>query len=385
MKGGLNRLSILHIFNDGFEASILLLLPFIAKDMGLNLTSVGFLGSSMGLLQIFLALPASYFAVKVGGMRFLLICALLYGVGYFSIGLAGSFLLLVFSYILAGVGFGTFHPVAFALVSRLSDKGMRGKVMGSFTAIGDLGRIGISIVITFLIVHMGWRTSAFLYAGAAFAIFALVGAFSRTTSNIAKNTVSHKVHVRIRDILASRKFLYACATNMLDSFASSSLFVFLPFLLLKRGVNPAVLGSFTAAFFVGNFMGKTLLGRFVDRFGNTPVFIVSELFMALFIVILANSANFILIIGASIVLGIFTKGTVPVVKTMVSESVEHHGNYEKAFGLNSIASGISTALAPIILGFFSDKLGIVAAFNISAVVALLAIFPAFAFSRTKIS
>ena len=38
-------LSVLHILNDGYQASFLLLLPFIAKDLNINLTQIGTLGT----------------------------------------------------------------------------------------------------------------------------------------------------------------------------------------------------------------------------------------------------------------------------------------------------------------------------------------------------
>ena len=105
--------------------------------------------------------------------------------------------------------------------------------------------------------------------------------------------------------------------------------------------------------------------------------------MALIIVLLANVSQLYLILGCSLILGIFTKGTNPIVKTMVSESVEHHGNYEKAYGMNSITSNMAIAIAPIILGFISEKFGIIAAFNVMAFVALLAIIPAMGFKAVK--
>src|ERR1035441_8314644 len=135
------------------------------------------------------------------------------------------------------------------------------------------------------------------------------------------------------------------------------MYVFLPFLLLKRGISPAFLGTFTAAFFVGNFFGKTALGRFVDKFGSTKVFVLSELLMAVFIFLLANSTAPILIIGCSAVLGVFTKGTVPVMQAMVSESVEHHGNFEKAFGVVAFGTSTAVTIAPLLLGYISDRLG----------------------------
>jgi sugar phosphate permease len=64
---------------------------------------------------------------------------------------------------------------------------------------------------------------------------------------------------------------------------------------------------------------------------------------------------------------------------MVTESVEHHGNFEKAFGIEGFVSSLGIALAPVALGFVSDKFGIISAFYVMAGSALLAAIPAIAF------
>jgi MFS family permease len=99
--------------------------------------------------------------------------------------------------------------------------------------------------------------------------------------------------------------------------------------------------------------------------------------------LLANTSSFFWIVIVSIILGIFTKGTVAVTNTMVSEASEHHGNFEKAFGVNEFITNIGTTIAPLILGFLSDKFGIVSAFYAMGIAAVIAALPAYLFYRTK--
>lgn len=153
-------LYILHVLNDGFNASLLLLLPFIAMDLQLNLTQVGLLGTIANSLGILFAIPAGYIATRVGGLRTLSIALLLYALGYLGTGLSVNYLALFPMFILAGIGFGLFHPIGFALVAKYSNKENRGMQMGNFTAIGDVGRIGIAAILTFIIVYIGWRATA---------------------------------------------------------------------------------------------------------------------------------------------------------------------------------------------------------------------------------
>jgi len=255
--------------------------------------------------------------------------------------------------------------------------------MGNFTAIGDLGRIGISSLVTFIIVYLGWRHTALVFSIIGVALLLVLSKIMSSSKNSIDGKQERSKNVPIIKFLQTKAFIFANMVNLLDTIASSSLFIFLPFLLIKRGISPSVLGAFAAAYFVGNFLGKTILGGFVDKFGNATVFVLSEILMAAFIFILANSSNIVVIVVSSIVLGIFTKGTVPVVKTMVSESVSHHNDFEKAFGINSVVAGIAITITPATLGFISNRYGIINAFNTEAVFALLATIPAILYQITR--
>ncbi len=376
-------INILHILNDGAHSGLLLFLPFITEDLRLTLTQAGFLGTLVNSLSIILALPAGYLAAKVGGLKSLVLALFVYGLGYLGTGFSINYFSLFPLFLLAGAGFGVFHPIGFALIAKVTIPQKRGKAMGSFTGVGDIGRIGIASLLTFIIVALGWRMTAIVY-GAITVFLAFIFYFFLLPKK--ENSIpapKNPVPVKLTEIITHDKFIYATIANFFDSFASSPLFIFLPFLLLYRGANPALLGSFSAAYFIGNFLGKTVLGRFVDRYGTVKVFIISEILMAFFILLVAGSTALPIIIVSSVILGVFTKGTAPVIQTMISHSVEHHGDFEKAFGVSQLISGCARTIAPILLGFISDKLGIASAFYTMAMVALVATIPTFLFGRTK--
>src|SRR5258708_34910431 len=75
-------LNILHIFNDGSKVGMIILLPFIAKDLHINLTQVGLLGTTLNVCLIFFAIPAGYLSAKIGGIRTLLFALVLYSFGF---------------------------------------------------------------------------------------------------------------------------------------------------------------------------------------------------------------------------------------------------------------------------------------------------------------
>jgi len=159
----LTILNILHIFNDGFIVSLPLLLPFIKNELNFNLTQVGLLGSVLNLLGVFLAIPAGIIASKYGGLKSLTWAVVFYSAGFAITSISPNFWFIALAFIIAGSGFGLFHPIAFATVANLSSKTNRGKAMGNFTAIGDLGRVGISSGITIFATYLGWRLTSGIY------------------------------------------------------------------------------------------------------------------------------------------------------------------------------------------------------------------------------
>jgi MFS family permease len=333
--------------------------------------------------MIALALPAGYIAIKIGGLRALVGALIIYGLGFLGTGMLSQYHWLVALFLFSGVGFGAFHPISFALIAKWTPKERRGRAMGNFTATGDIGRVGLTAALSFIVVAIGWQHTAMLYATAALLLAVGLGwRFLRKRDSVQVEE-SRPEAVSLWRVFKNKRFLLAACTEAMDTFSSGVLYLFLPFLLLARGADPALLGAFTAAYFIGNMSGKILIGRLVDKFGNVKTFVVSELIMAGLILVLANSHLVWLVVACSVVLGVFAKGTLPAVQTMISDSVEHHGNFEKAFGLTALITGVAVTVAPLLLGFISDHLSIFSAFNVMAGFALLAIVPAIGYHLSK--
>ncbi|MGE5042379.1 MAG: hypothetical protein ACM3IJ_05770, partial [Candidatus Levyibacteriota bacterium] len=70
-------------------------------------------------------------------------------------------------------------------------------------------------------------------------------------------------------------------------------------------------------------------------------------------------------------------------QTMVTDSIEHHGNFEKPLSFYSFVSNIAASVSTVGLGFISDHFGIQNAFMVNASFAFLAIIPASIFLFTR--
>lgn len=376
MKNILPALNILHIINDGLQAALLLLLPFIARDYGISLTAVGFLGLAVSFVGVIAALPAGEYARKIGGVRMLIFLLVFYAFGFIGAATASSLFTLWPFFVAAGIGFGVFHPIAFAVLVRMFGKENQGRRLANFTAVGEIGRVILPFGISFLVAAIGLKFTSLIYAALPLFLFAVFYYFRLPQTPALAAPIDPIKVMRIRHLFANRSFVLATVASAIDCFASTSLFVFLPFLFLTKHISIALLGPFTAMFFVGNLLGKTVLGRLTDKMNTAAVFIGSEILMAIFIVILVLVKSPVAIILVSVVLGALTKGTVPVGVAMVADTLGADAHHEKAYSINTMIVGSAITVSPLILGAVSDRFGINAAFYLSAAAALVAILPA---------
>lgn len=375
-------LPALHLFNDGYLAAMPLFLPFMTEELGISLSMVGLLGSLLSFSGIILALPAGIVAARFGATRVLSYAVLLYGAGFLVLGMSTGLPVVVLGFLLGSLAFGVFHPVAFSAVARNAcdtrDGGL-GRRMGTFAATGDIGRIGFAATITVLIAWSSWRMTTFLYALIAAFVFCVCIVSSRKDRGAVVVTGRRKM--LDFSLFRNNRFLMANFASVLDAFANSSLFIFLPFLLAFRGIGAVLMGSFTGVFFIGNLLGKVVFGWLADRVGQNRLFIISELCVAGFLILLSQVQNLVLILGIAFLLGFLTKGAVPITNVMIAEAVAGTEGYEVAYSVNSFTMSIASTVAPLVFGVMANSLGIQTVFIACAVIAVCAAVPAAVLSR----
>ena len=179
-----------------------------------------------------------------------------------------------------------------------------------------------------------------------------------------------------------RRFFLSNAASLIDSFANSSLFIFIPFLLAFRGIEASFIGLFTSIFFVGNLLGKVIMGRLTDRIGKEMLFICCEVCIFLSLGVLALVPSVAMISFLALILGFFTKGTVPITSTMIAEAVDKEA-FESAYSINSLSTSIANTVAPLFFGILADILGVLMIFPACGAAALLAAVPAAIMLREK--
>ncbi len=186
-------------------------------------------------------------------------------------------------------------------------------------------------------------------------------------------------------LLNIQNFRYATLAGIADSFSSASLYIFIPFLLTAKGIPLANTLYFNVIFFAGYMAGRLFLGRTSDRFGAPRTLIVSEVLMAALILVLTVAAGIAAIVCILFLLGIFTRGTSPIVRAMVANSLAEQSSFHDAFSTYSFASRGSSAVCRPIYGSLAACSGIASVFYLAAAVSLLALYPAARYTQNGLS
>lgn len=365
----------------GWEVSLLLLLPFLHEQGKITLFEIGVLAGTLSLLQVTSNFFAGHLAEKIGSKNVIITSLALYLFVWTIIFAQQTFFFLAFACALAGTAAGIFVPIANSTIAKLADKN-RGREMGNFSAFTDLGRVALSAITAFLVGTYGYMTPALLYMMSAFFLFLLFLKFKfALQTSFDHDTLRQKVGILFH--LKKEQYLLSVITGMGDAFASASLYIFIPLLLSMKGIPIASGGLLTSLFFIGYMSGRLFLGRLADKHGFWKILSLSEIAMASLIVLLVGASNPALVAILLFLLGIFTRGTSPIIRAMVAESVDKKEHFDKAYSFYSFSVNSSSAITRPIFGIISSHFGIASIFYLSSIAALLTIVPILKYARIK--
>lgn len=395
MRFGTDRttalLQIFHVIVDGLHDSVPILLSFMVFAFGAQEKDAGVILSVAALLGTVAGLGTKGCSQRFGFLRTLSLIMGAYGLGYVanlfsqSIWFSGVF------FVMAMMGYGVFHNAAFSYLTLRAERARLGKVLGDFTAIGDIGRIPITAFAGFAAAVTvggvpGWRLVCALFGAVACAIsLGLLWMWFRQKSSVPACAEPQKARRLLPPaaLLRDRHTAFTVGATVLDAFSGDQIFAFLPFLLFAKGLDPTVVGSFAIAFTVGCFAGKTACGRLVGLFGPRRVFTVSKAFMAGLLALLVTAQGLPLIIGASVALGAVTKGTVPVLQTLLVEPVTDPDAYDDLFAVSTFARGVTNILTPLLFGFVASAFSAASIYALMAVGAVIAALPVVLMGRPR--
>ncbi|MDR3176587.1 MAG: MFS transporter [Desulfovibrio sp.] len=373
-----------HILIDGLFDSVPVLLTFMVLTFNSNEAAVGLIvsigtaaGTATGLLTLVFSATLGFFGATS-------LVTALYGIGFLGAAFSGNIFVAGACFTLAIAGHTVFHNIAFSYITLHTERQRLGRIMSDFTAIGDVGRIPLVTLAAFAAAytiwgHEGWRVVCLAYGAVTLALAAWLFITSSKDGR-QKKPEGNRLFPSF-SLLRQKDVFLSMLGSVLNACSNDRIFTFLPLLLLAKGIDPKIIGSFALGFTVGSFLGKMACGRLVDAFGSRNVFISAEFLLTGLLVALIWAENIWFIVILALALGIVTKGTVPVIQAIITGPVPNGGAYDDVFSINSLARGITNMGTPLLFGLMASMWGMSMVYAFMALIAAIAAIPVWMMSR----
>jgi MFS family permease len=127
--------------------------------------------------------------------------------------------------------------------------------------------------------------------------------------------------------------------------------------------------------------GRLVLGRLADKHGAAQMLMAAKVAMAALILALTMARGGLMSAVVLFVLGIFTRGSSPIIRAMVADSMEEGISFHNAFSAFSSASRSSSAISRPIFGLLATcpilaMPGINTVFYAASLLSLATLYPA---------
>lgn len=352
-----------HLTHDFFTAFLAALLPKIIDTLSINLTTAGLL-SSISQLPSILNPMIGYLADKRGAKYFVVLAPAFTATFMSLIGLAPSFPTLAVLLFLSGISSTIFHASSPGLVASAADHG-KGFGLSLYMAGGGIGRsLGPIIVIwavgqwglpgIYRLMFIGWGVSLFLAV------------------QFRKISLTIKPRGSLRsDFPLFRRFFFPLAfVLVLRSALIASLSTYLPVFMVDSGAPLWLAGASLSILEISGVSGALVLGPISDRLGRSRILNLSMAASAVLIPVFLLLEGW-MIFPILVLLGFFSISTGTIFMALVQDNFQHHpatGN-----SIYILLSFLTNALMLVVIGSLGDRLGLRAAYLVSAGAALFSI------------
>ena len=346
----------LNLLMGGLAGSILLVYPFIAQEFNLSLTQVSLLKSIFNITGLVFAMPAFWLINKFSNKKLLFFGDMIAGLAFMALGFAPGFLVVMVYRVIWSMFMATRTPIIKSEISRIIPDGKKGQVLGNLGSMSEIGKVLLATLCGYLIIWVGWRLSVIWLGGTVAIIVLIIILISR--NEYYKDPHLSTAKINIRTVFKNPALNWAYICSMLDTFASTSIPVFLPFLILFYKYDIWYLPVTNLLMLVGSIVGRSLLGGFADKKRPGIIFALSELVMGLMALLLGLSSNIIIIMLAVFGIGLVTKGTSPVTSVMIINSTNKDDSKKSVFTVDLILSNVAGMISATFFGMVGDFSGL---------------------------
>jgi MFS family permease len=335
--------------------------PFVAKDLQLNSTQVGMLGSALSFTWALSGLLVSALSDATGKRKAVLVTAILvFSLSSMLSGLAASFSVLLVSRLIMGFSEGGILPICQSLLVAESAESRRGLNMGVMQNVGSnfFGSFLAPIVLVAIAQAFSWRTG-FYMAAAPGLLCALLVLFLIREPEAAPARATPEQRGSWLELLRFRNIWVCIAVSIVMVAWMVLGWVFLPFAYpALRGLDASVTSYLMSSLGISAVVFAFIVPGLSDRIGRRPVVIA---FNAIGIVVPLAALYFggsPWLLGALVFVGWSASGTFPIfMATIPSETIPTRllaTAIGVVMGVGEILGGVS---APTLAGRAADLHG----------------------------
>jgi FSR family fosmidomycin resistance protein-like MFS transporter len=364
--GKILALSIAHFIHDVYSSFLAPLLPLLIEKLSMSLTQAGFLSTVMqipALLNPYIGVLADRISVRY----FVILAPAMTAVPMSLIGMAPSYGVLLILLFITGISVSLFHVPSPVMVADLS-AARKGRGMSFYMTGGELARTVGPLVAVAAVSLFGLED---FYPVMIFGLLSSVWLYFKFREVPVKQVSSHR-RLSILETWRSTRHILLPLTAILTArgFMHASLTTFLPTYIKMETGNLWLAGIALTLFEAAGVAGVLTAGSVSDRFGRRKTLLASLLGAPLFLFLFALTGGG-LRLAALLVVGFTLLSTTPVMLALVQENARH--SPAAANGLFMMISFMARSAVVVVVGIIADRIGLNAAYLISAAMGLIGI------------
>ncbi len=359
-------LSIAHFVHDVYSSFLAPLLPLLIEKLSMSLTQAGFLSSVMqipALLNPYIGVLADRISVRY----FVILAPAMTAVPMSLIGMAPGYGVLLILLFITGISVSVFHVPSPVMVADLS-AARKGRGMSFFMTGGELARTVGPLVAVAAVSLFGLED---FYPVMIFGLLSSVWLYFKFR-NIPVQQVGSRRKLSVLETWRSLRHVLLPLTAILVTrgFMHASMTAFLPTYIEMETGNLWLAGIALTLFEAAGVAGVLTAGSISDWFGRRKTLLASLLGAPLFLFLFTLTGGW-LRVAALLVVGFSLLSTTPVMLALVQENARH--SPAAANGMFMMISFISRSAVVVVVGFIADRIGLNAAYLISAAMGLVGI------------
>ncbi|MBT2188199.1 MFS transporter [Sphingobium nicotianae] len=338
--------------------------PFVVKDLGLNNTQVGALGSGLSLTWALGAYFIGRWSDSIGKRKpFLLAALLIFSLSSVLSGLSANFWTLLASRVIMGAAEGPFLPICLAIIAAASAPQRRGLnsgiVQNGFGSL--LGNALAPLLVVAIAVQYGWRASFFTAGIPGLILLLVIWKYidepPAAPTDLAPPAPGEKSTDGFFAMLAHRNIVLCAIISCLGVGSIVLGSIFLPlFLTQVRGYKPETMANIMAILGLCPAIGGVVVTWLSDRIGRRTPMILFGLLMTLCPLAAMYVTGSIVAMTALMFVSWIGIGIFPLFMGVIPAETLAFRNTAAAMGIVvAIGEIFGGVFAPILSGWIADQ------------------------------